>query len=136
MKMEPIVQKFYNWLDEDKIMGRKCVRCGAVEFPPVILCNACSGTELEWVEISGKAEMFSFVMPGTATAKPEFGDLMPYCFACVRLEEGAEVNAVVRGVTRKNKQELMDNLPVPITAAIYQREGYKTVVFDLVQEQE
>jgi len=134
MIMEPIVQKFYESLDEGKILGRKCNSCGALEFPPVLVCNSCGHLDLEWAEISGNAHMFSFVMPGTATAKPEFQDLMPYCFACVKLEEGAEVNAVVCGVTRKNKQELMDNLPVPIKAKISQREGFKTVVFELITE--
>ena len=36
----------------------------------------------------------------------------------------------------KERREILDAgaLPVPVKAAIYQRDGFKTVVFDLVEE--
>ena len=55
IKLEKVVQKFYDSLEEGKILGRKCPACGAVEFPPVYACNTCGNLETEWVEISGKA---------------------------------------------------------------------------------
>ena len=39
IKLEKVVQKFYESLDEGKMMGRKCTACGNVEFPPVFACN-------------------------------------------------------------------------------------------------
>ena len=131
MKMEPIVKKFYDSLEEGKIMGRKCTRCSAMEFPPVIICNACSCKEMEWVEISGTAEMFDFVLPNTISARPQLTEFMPYCYGCVRLEEGAEVNAVVCGVKKKDKNELVAKLPIPVKARIAQMNGYKTVIFEV-----
>jgi len=130
MKMEAIVKRFYDSLEEGKIMGRKCTHCGAVEFPPVIICNACSCVAMEWVELSGKAEMFDFVLPSTLSARPQLANLMPYCYGCVRLEEGAEINAVVCGVSKRNKKELVEQMPVAVRAKITQMEGYKTVVFE------
>lgn len=41
IKLEKVVQKFYDNLEEGKITGRKCLKCGAVEFPPVYACNKC-----------------------------------------------------------------------------------------------
>lgn len=134
VKLEKIVKKYYDSLEEGKILGRKCKKCGAVEFPPVLACNSCGSTDVEWVEISGKAKMTSLIMPAVLSAKPQNNDLMPYCFSCVEIEEGAGVNAIVRGVTKKNKEELLARMPVPVHAEIVQREGYKTVVFALDEE--
>ena len=39
--LEKVVQGFYDRLEEGKICGRKCPKCGAVEFPPVYACNSC-----------------------------------------------------------------------------------------------
>ena len=45
------------------------------------------------------------------------------------------MNAVVRGVSRKNRAELEAKLPVNVHAAIVERDnGVKTVVFDLDEE--
>jgi hypothetical protein len=132
MKLEMIVKRFYDSLEEGKIMGRKCQRCGAVEFPPVIACNTCSGTSMEWVEISGEGKMFDFVLPAVMSAKPENENLQPYCFACVELKEGPQFNTIVCGVSKKNKQEIVAKLPVTVKARIIPKEGYKTIIFDLV----
>ena len=45
-------------------------------------------------------------------------------------------NGVVRGMTKKKRKQFLEEgkLPLPVKAAIYQRDGYKTVVFDLVEE--
>ena len=63
IKLEKVVEKFYLGLEEGKILGRKCPKCGNVEFPPVYACNACGNYETEWVEISGKAKLHSIVLP-------------------------------------------------------------------------
>lgn len=131
VKLEKIVQTFYDNLEEGKITGRKCKECGAVEFPPVYACNSCGCMDTEWVEISGKAKMHSIVMPAALSSKPEYKELGPYAYGEVEIEEGARLNAVVRGINKKKRKELIDKLPVNCHAAIYQRNGYKTVVFDL-----
>ena len=56
IKLEKVVEKFYQNLEEGKITGRKCTKCGAVEFPPVYACNTCGCWDMEWVEISAKLE--------------------------------------------------------------------------------
>jgi len=135
VKLEKVVQKFYDSLEEGKIMGRKCTKCGAMEFPPVYACNSCGCTDLEWTEISGKAKMHSIVMPAALSSKPEYKALGQFAYGEVELEEGARLNAVVRGISRKKRKELLEKMPVNCHAAIYQRDGYKNVVFDLDEDQ-
>lgn len=136
IKLEKVVEKFYEGLEEGKILGRKCPKCGHVEFPPVYACNECGNYETEWYEISGKAKMHSIVMPAALSSKPEYKKLGKYAYGEVEIEEGTKLNAVVRGVTKKNRAALTEKLPVNCHASIFEREGgYKTVVFDLDEEE-
>ena len=136
VKLERVVKTFYDSLEEGKIMGRQCTKCGAMEFPPVYACNSCGCMDMEWKEISGKAKMHSIVMPAALSSKPEYKALGKYAYGEVELEEGSKLNAVVRGINKKKRKELLDKLPVSCHAAIFQREaGYKTVVFDLDEDQ-
>ena len=112
-------------------MGRKFPDCGAVEFPPVYACNSCGSLTTEWVEIDGSAKMHSIVLPAPLSNKPEYKALGRFAYGEIELKEGSRFNAVVRGITKKNRKELLDQLPLDVHAAIFQRDGYKTVVFDL-----
>lgn len=135
IKLEKVVETYYQKLEEGKIMGRKCPCCGNVEFPPVYACNKCGSYETEWYEISGNATMHSIVMPAALSSKPEYKNLGKFAYGEVELEEGTKLNAVVRGINKKKRKELQDKLPVKCKAAIFQRDiGVKTVVFDLVEE--
>lgn len=136
IKLEKVVEKFYQGLEEGKFLGRKCPVCGAVEFPPVYACNTCGNLETEWVEISGKGKMKSIVMPAALSTKPEYAALGAFAYGEVEIEEGACFNAVVKGITKKKRKEIMENgkLPVPVHAETFQRNGYKTVVFVLDEE--
>lgn len=134
VKLEKVVEKFYEGLEEGKFLGRKCKECGAVEFPPVYACNTCGCMDMEWVEVSGKAVMKSIVMPAALSSKPEYSQMGPIAYGEVELEEGASFNAVVKGINKKKRKELLEKLPVPVHAEIFQRDGYKTVVFALDEE--
>ena len=134
VKLEKVVEKFYEGLEEGKFLGRKCTECGAVECPPVYACNTCGCMDMEWVEISGKAVMKSIVMPAALSSKPEYSQMGQIAYGEVQIEEGASFNAVVKGINKKKRKELLDKLPVPVHAEIFQRDGYKTVVFALDEE--
>lgn len=131
--LERVVKAFYDNLDHGKITGRKCQCCGAVEYPPVYACNTCGKTDMEWVELSGRGKLKSIIMPAVLSSKPDYKDFAPYAFGEVEIEEGVSINAVVRGITRKNRSRLLDQLPVPVMAEVVQRDGYKTVIFTLAE---
>ena len=137
MKLERLVKPYYDALEEGKVLARRCLECGAIEFPPHYACNKCGNYETEWYEISGKARIHSIVMPAALSSKPEYKNLGKYAYCEIELEEGTHLNAVVRGINKKKRQELMDKLPeVYCHAAIFEREqGFKTVVFDLDEGQ-
>ena len=132
IKLEKVVATFYEKLEEGKIMGRKCPKCGNVEFPPVYACNACGSYETEWYEISGKAKVHSLVLPAALSSKPEYKNFGKYAYGEIELEEGSRLNGVILGVNKKKRKELQDKLPVSCHAVIIDREiGVKSVAFEL-----
>ena len=39
VKLEKIVKTYYDNLEKGKILGRRCLKCGNMEWPPVYACN-------------------------------------------------------------------------------------------------
>ena len=130
MYLEPIVKRFYDELENGKIMGRKCKACGVVEFPPVIACNSCGHFEMDWIEMSGRGEVTEIVMP-TAMTHSRNDVFKPYGISCVKIEEGREITAIVCGIPPDAGDEFKARLPLPVKARIFPREGFKTVIYDL-----
>lgn len=131
MAYERIVKRFYDELKNGKILGRKCTRCGAVEFPPVLACNSCSCPDMEWIEMSGRGQVTLLVKPSMMTTVPENEPLRPYCYGSVTLDEGAEMNAIIRGI--EDVDEARTHLPLAVKMSIIQRDGYKSIVFDVCE---
>ena len=105
IKLEKVVQTYYEALEEGKILGRKCPKCGNVEFPPVYACNACGSLETEWYEISVKAKLHSIVLPAALSSKPEYKALGKYAYGEIELEEGSRFNGVVLGINKKKRKQ-------------------------------
>lgn len=108
IKLEKVVETFYQNLEQGKITGKKCTKCGAVEFPPVYACNSCGCWDMEWVEISGNAKLHSIVMPAPLSNKPEYKAMGKFAYGEVELEEGSRLNAVVRGINKKKRKEILE----------------------------
>lgn len=131
IKMERVVKRFYEELENGKIMGRKCPKCGAVQFPPRIVCNSCGCMEQEWVEMSGKATLTDMTMPSRMTGS-NTEVFQPFVMGCIKMEEGPELNGIVRGIAEGMEEQVEENLPHSVKAEIFQLETFKTIVFDLI----
>ena len=128
-----IVKPYYDALEEGRILGRKCTECGAVDYPPHLICNVCGCLETEWYEISGKAvanQLMPYV-PAFAipVVKERFGG--DYCIANITLEEGTDVGGVVINLTRERCEELQSKLPVALKPVIIQEDGFKIAVWEI-----
>ena len=132
MNLECIVKRYYDELDQGRIMGRKCTACGSVEFPPRIACNTCGNFETEWVELTGKGQVLHLILP-SKMAHPRIDELKPCAFASVKLEEGPEISALVLGITSENINDYRKRLPLPVEPVIIQRTGYKTLAFKIAE---
>jgi len=133
--LERIVKTFYDALEEERILGRRCTTCGHVEFPPYLACNRCGNLDTEWCEISGKALATQFIAVPMAFAEPEVAQMLgDYVVASVQPEDSDEYNTCVVGVRSADVDELNDRLPVPVRPVIVQQDGYKMVFWKLADQ--
>jgi uncharacterized OB-fold protein len=89
---------FYRFLDQKKLMGSKCKKCGALHLPPRPLCGQCWGNEMEWFQFSGKGKLasFSVVRVGTTMFEQKgFSRDNPYCWGLIQLNEGPRISALL-----------------------------------------
>lgn len=127
IQMQPYVKKWYDFFEEGKVMGLKCTRCGSFEFPPVTVCNNCSGTDLTWVEMSGKGKLINFTL--NPYPDPPFAEFAPFFYGTVTLDEGPSYASMVLGIEEGKETELFERLPIDVTFEIQQRDGYKFIAF-------
>jgi hypothetical protein len=100
---------FEQYLGEDKFMGAKCASCGTILAPPRAMCNQCRGSEMEWIELSGRGKLKTFtiitVAPPSMTALG-YGRNNPYCTGVVELEEKCGVVARIEGLDFQNPESI------------------------------
>jgi uncharacterized OB-fold protein len=87
--------KFWEGLKEGKVYATRCAKCRELRFPPVADCPTCLLSEVEWVELSGEAEVETFTHVVVRPAS--FQQNKPYTVAIGKLKEGVKVLAWLSG---------------------------------------
>ena len=128
--MEAIIKKWYDHLDNGKLMGLKCKRCGTIHFPPFPICRECSGMEMEWTGISGRAIVREIAL----VTAPDvwFMDYAPYYFAYADTEEGSHFDSMLFGINAEPEEVLdkyVSKLPFRVKLEIQRRDGYAYPVY-------
>jgi len=90
------IEKFYKYINQGKLVGGKCKKCGALHLPPRPLCNKCFSKEFEWVEISRKGRLLTYTI--IHVAPPQFEQMTPYAVGIVQLEKGLKIPGMIRGI--------------------------------------
>ncbi len=132
LKCERIVKTFYDALEEGKILARKCPKCGHIEYPPYLACNACGNLDTEWVELPRAAMCTQIIPPSAMFLEPAFKENVGEYFICsVQPENADEVGSVLVNVDPARVDELRASLPVKVRPVIVQEDGYKNVYWEL-----
>ncbi len=88
---------FWDSLQQGKLKLPCCCACGHWLFPIGPCCTNCLSDDLEWKELSGKGEVWSYIVYHHAFA-PEFKDKLPYNVAIVKLDEGPRLISNITGI--------------------------------------
>ena len=85
----PVFKQFYDGLQQEKILGNKCPKCGKILVPARTFCPECFVDMDEWVEVSQEGEIVTW----TVAADEFFGmpSNPPFVGALIRLD-GTECN--------------------------------------------
>lgn len=89
-------QAFWDYCKKHELRLQKCTQCGHIRYPPSIICPKCRSMEAEWVKLSGKGKVFSFVIFRYLYNKA-FANDMPYVDAAIELEEGPRMLGMITG---------------------------------------
>jgi len=89
-EINEVNKPFYDNLNQGKLSGLHCKRCGNTFLPPSVYCPRCLSDQLEWVLLSGEGEIYSWVEYHYAYHE-YFKDKLPYVVAIVQLKEGPRI---------------------------------------------
>jgi len=70
-----------------KLLLQSCPKCDKAYFPPRPFCPTCGNRDVEVIEASGKASLYSYVI----SEIPAPGYEAPFTVAVVMLEEGVKM---------------------------------------------
>ncbi len=110
-----------------RLIGDRCKDCGAIIFPPRMVCSECGSTNLEDYPLSGKGEIYTYTVIARGGGPGEFDDQQnmvgAYVVAIVKLKEGPLVTAQL---TDCEPEPENFHIGMPIEAVVrrlYEQEG-------------
>jgi uncharacterized protein len=106
---------FKRFVNEEKLVGTRCIDCAAVYIPPRAICPHCHSNNLEWTELSGKGRIAAFTsiyIAPTFMIEQGYGREAPYLTGIVTLNEGPRISARIFGLDPTNPQENWIGIPV------------------------
>ena len=110
--------QFEQFLEEGKLMGARCLGCGALFVPPRAICPKCHGSEMEWVETEGAGRLVAFTcisIGPPAMVAEGYDRNNPYCSGAIELTEGPRVVGRIEGVDTCNPETIKVGMPVKAT---------------------
>lgn len=86
-EITPLTEPFWSAAKERRLVLQRCDDCAAYRFPPELTCLHCGSLRAAWVEVSGRATLYSWTVAHPPLL-PFFQARAPWPVAVVQLEEG------------------------------------------------
>jgi uncharacterized OB-fold protein len=99
-----------------------CSDCDTFRHPPVPFCARCGSSNVTWTKVSGKGEVFSYVVAHYAT-HPSLKTAVPYNVAVIMLEDAGDVR-LVSNVVDASPEEMRIGLKVELHWDAIAKGGY------------
>jgi uncharacterized protein len=77
---------FWDAVRRHELQVQRCGNCGRLLFPARPICAHCGSADLEWVPVSGRGTLLSWVVTHQVFNKL-FAEAVPYTTLLVQLEE-------------------------------------------------
>jgi uncharacterized OB-fold protein len=88
-------QPFWAGLCAGELRVQRCRGCGALRWPPRAVCDRCRGFDSEWIALSGRGRVVSWVRTHQVFA-PAWRDDVPYDVVQVALDEQEDLQLIGR----------------------------------------
>ena len=86
-------RSFWEGAARGELLVQKCSACGRMRIPPRPMCPDCQSLSNEWVALSGKGRVWSFVVAHPPLL-PSYAALAPYNVIAVELDEDPSLRLV------------------------------------------
>ncbi len=90
------IEQFYKYVNQGKLMGGKCKKCGKIHLPPRPLCDKCFSKKFEWVEVPRKGKLLTYTI--IHVAPPQFQEMTPYVVGIIQLKNDLKIPGMIREV--------------------------------------
>jgi uncharacterized OB-fold protein len=85
-EIDDVSRPFWEGAAAGELRMQRCARCHSLRFPPRPVCPRCQSFDVEWLTMSGRGRIWSFVVPHPPLL-PAFMAVAPYNVVVVELEE-------------------------------------------------
>lgn len=86
---------YWSACSSQQLAFRHCTTCGAWHHPPLPLCPACQGLELEWRPVEGPGRLYSWTRVHLAM-HASVAEATPYYIALVEFADSGGVRLLAR----------------------------------------
>lgn len=100
------IEQFYKNINQGKLLGGKCKKCGKVHLPPRPICDGCYSKEFEWTAIPTRGKLLTYTIIHIAPG--QFQSMAPYAMGIVQLENGLKIPGMIRDVALEKVRIGMD----------------------------
>ena len=101
---------FWEAAKQHRLTIQRCRDCGEYQFFPQSYCRKCLSENIDWIEASGKGEVYSYTIvhrPPSLT----FEEDVPYTVALVELNEGVRL---MSNIVEIEPEEVCVGMPVEL----------------------
>lgn len=123
-------KQFYKALEDGKLIGSHCSKCGSFIIPQRQICPKCHGDQSKIVNFSGNGKLVAFTVisvPPVMMAEAGYDAKNPYCSGIVELAEGPRISAQILDVDVKNPETIKIGIPLKMTTITRGSEENKAV---------
>lgn len=79
-------KEFWEGCNRHELLIQRCKECGTWRHYPRPLCHNCTSFETEWVRVSGRGQVYSYII-AYHSFHPAFAPRVPYAVVLVELED-------------------------------------------------
>jgi hypothetical protein len=97
-EITPLTEPFWSAAKEQRLVVQRCDDCATLRFPPEAGCFRCGSLLASWVDVSGRATLWSWTVCYPPLL-PFFAERAPWPVAVVQLEEGPRMVTSLVGVS-------------------------------------
>jgi uncharacterized OB-fold protein len=93
------IEQFYKHINQGKLLGGRCTKCGKVHLPPRPICDNCYSKSFKWIEIPTRGKLLTYTVIHIAPA--QFQSIAPYAIGIIQLTDGLKIPSMIKGVPQE-----------------------------------